>query len=70
VLHVIGEKNMENEKNKTTRKEYIEVWESHIDDFNRLFWHTNDMQKRGVKSAQDILRTIVKEIAERDFKED
>jgi len=50
--------------------EYTEAWNYHIDDFNRLFWHTDDMQKRAVKSAQDILRKVVSDIAERDFKED
>lgn len=54
-----------------SKKEYIKCWNSHIDDFNILAFCPNEMDRKTVKSAQEILRLAVKNIAEtKDFKEE
>jgi len=59
---------MESTKSK---KEYIEAWNEHIDAFNILAFCKSDVDRRAVKSAQDILRLAVKNIADtKIFKED
>ena len=59
-----GAKSMET-KSKT---EYIKAWNDHIADFNTLKFCENDIDRRAVQSAQDILRKAVLNIAEtKDF---
>ena len=62
---------MRTEKEEIKKKEYIEAWNDHISDFNILTFCKNDVDRRAVTSAQDILRMALLNIAEtKKFKVD
>lgn len=65
------EKETQKNEAEERKKEYIEAWNVHINDFSILAFCENEIDHKAVKSAQDILRTAVKNIAEtKEFKED
>ena len=52
---------MDISKNK---EEYIEAWDNHINDFNILAFCNNEGLRDKVKMCQEMLRTLVRQIAE------
>jgi len=47
-----------------SKKEYIKAWDEQIETFNILAFCKNDIDRRAVKSAQDILKKAVRNIAD------
>lgn len=54
-----------------SKSKYIEAWNQHVDDFTILKFCKNEIDRRAVQSAQDILRKAILNIAEtKNFEED
>jgi len=49
------------------KQEYIDVWDSYIEELNALIWETDEEDGQIIQKAILQLKDIVKNNAERDF---